>query len=175
MIISGISAPDLEAARDVASAALGNRLLFSEFESYRPRRHRIRLQVADIDGPGARRHSHMCLAGPMEKPRRSRFACVHAWGFLLTAVYEREPMAKARSALAYYRDVYDFLAKYPATFDINCGSRMLPLRLADECTCAGDDICDDTLRRWLWSEGGVAELPTPENMATVQGEEVNTQ
>jgi hypothetical protein len=162
MIIKGISAADLEAARDVASTTLGNELVFSEFESHRPNRHRVRLQVADIDGPGARRHSHMYCLGYGNAPRRSRHACGHAYGFLFVAIYERAPMCRIQTAFAVYRDVYDFLAKYPSVFDKNVGSRMVPLRFGDECTCETDDIGDDPLRVGSWHIG-VPEMPTPEN------------
>ncbi len=163
MIISGISAEVLEAARDVASTALGNELVFSEFESYRPNRHRVRLQVADIDGLGARRHSHMYYYGRYAQRRRGRFACAHAYGMLFTAIYERAPMCRIQTAMETYRDVYDFLAKHPSVLDKNVGSRMVPLRFGDECTCESDDIGDDTLRVGLWHIG-VPELPRPENV-----------
>jgi hypothetical protein len=77
MIISGVTYSDLEAARDVASRALGNEIMFPEFSSYSPKRHRVRLMVRDIDGPGARRHSQMFWFGYGKRPRRSRYACAH--------------------------------------------------------------------------------------------------
>jgi len=75
MVISGLTFEELQAARDVASSLLGNELVFTELDSYSPTRWRLRLQVRDIDGPGARRHSHMYLLGHARHPRRSRFAC----------------------------------------------------------------------------------------------------
>jgi hypothetical protein len=135
MIISGITREDLEAARDVASTTLGNELVFSEFESYRAnRRHKVRLQVGDIDGPGARRHSHMYLLGYLTRPRRSRFACSHTYGHLFVAIFERCPRARIRTAMADYRGARDFLRKYPLVLDANVGSQMFPIRFGDECT-----------------------------------------
>ncbi len=163
MIISGITAEDLEAARDVASSALGNDLIFSEFESYKPRRHRVRLQVRDSDDPGARRHSHLYQLGYGRLRRRSRFACGHAYGFLFVAIYEREPRCLIKTAFARYRDVWEFLTLYRSVLDRNVGSRMLPLRYGHECTCLSDDLLTDSLQPWLWYRGEAA-LPTTENV-----------
>jgi hypothetical protein len=163
MIVSGISREDLEHARDVASRILGNELVFSEFHSYRPNRHRVRLQVADIDDPGARRHPHAYMMGYAKRPRRSRFACGHAYGMLFVAIYEREPHARIQTAMAVYSDVWGFLGTYEAVLDKNSGSVMVPVRYADECTCVTDDIYDDPLRPYLWDLGGVPELPNATN------------
>src|SRR4051794_40778598 len=113
MIVSGISAEDLEAARDVASRALGNEIVFSEFESYSPTRHRVRLRVENIDGPGTRRrHSLSYFYGWVKAPRRSRHACGHAYGMLFVAVFERAPQARIQTAFATYYGARDFLETY---------------------------------------------------------------
>ena len=166
MIISVITVEDLEAARDMASVTLGNELLFSEFESYGPKRHRVRLQVRHINGPGARRHSSMYMLGCAGKPRRSRFACAHAHGMLFVAIYERAPYARIETAFAYYRSAFEFLALNTNVLERNVGSRMFPLRFGDECTCLSDDIGDDTLRTPEWWIGA-PELPSRENTEVV--------
>jgi hypothetical protein len=166
MIISGITHEDLESARDVASALLGNEIVFSELHSYSPKRHQVRLQVRDIDGPGARRHSHSYVMGATGKPRRSRFACRHTYGHLFAAIYVRNPLAKIQTAFAYYRDLWDFLAYYQDVLDRNIGSVMYPLRLGDECTCDSDEIPTDTLEPWMWRRGH-EELPSAQNMETI--------
>src|SRR5215203_1979615 len=71
MIFSGVTREDLEAARDVASAALGNQLIFTRFDSYSATRHVISLQVKELDAPGARLHLHSYFLGHAWKPRRS--------------------------------------------------------------------------------------------------------
>ncbi len=168
MIISGVTRETLEAAREVASAALGNEIIFYDFDSYSDKRHRFRLKVKDIDGPGARLHSHMYSLGYAQKPRRSRYACSHTYGFFYVAVYEREPLAKIHTAMAYYRDAWDFLQLYQRVLDRNVGSQMLPLRYGDECTCLSDEIPTDTLESYLWRDPRErAQLPGPDNTETV--------
>jgi hypothetical protein len=166
MIISRVSVEDLEAARDVASQVLGNELIFSEFHSYGPKRHGLRLQVKDIDGPGARRHSYMYMLGHAQKPGRSRFACTHAYGHLFVALFERCPEARVHTAMADYRGARDFLEKYPAVLDTNVGSMMFPLRYGDECTCETDIIPTDTLTYW---QLGLPELPDATNTVVMEG------
>jgi len=163
MIISRVSAEDLEAARDVASQLLGNELVFSEHYIYGPKKHGLRLQVRDIDGPGARRHFHMYLLGHAEKPRRSRFACTHAYGHLFVSIFERCPEARIHTAMADYRGFRDFLDKYGGVVDSNVGSLYLPIRYGDECTCPSDEIPTDTL---TYRSLG-AEIPDPENTMPV--------
>ena len=169
VIISGVSREDLEAARAVASQALGNELLFSKLHSYSPKRHGVRLQVTDINGPGARRHSSMYILGYCEHPRRSRFACSHAHGAFYVAIYEREPWAKIHTAMVYYKDAWDFLGLYRTVLDRNVGSMMFPIRFADECTCETDVIETSTLEDYLWRPSGFPEIPNPLNTATVGG------
>jgi hypothetical protein len=103
MIISGISREDLEAARDVASRALGNEIIFEDLKSYSPKRHRLRLEVKDIDSTGARHHYHKFMLGYRKQPRRSRHACAHCYGFFFVAIFERNPDARVRTANADYR------------------------------------------------------------------------
>jgi hypothetical protein len=161
MIISEISREDLEAAREVASDALGNRLVFWEFESTSKLRHRVCMQVADIDGPGARRHSHLFYLGYGSWPRRSWFACGHAYGALFTAVYERNPHATIQTAFATYHDAREFLNMYQSVLDRNVGSMMLPIRYGDECTCEPDYIETDTIEGWHVGRGAAERQQHP--------------
>jgi hypothetical protein len=161
MIISGISRQDLLASREVASRALGNELLFGKLHSYSPKCHGVRLQVQDIDGPGARRHSHMFLMGYSQRPRRSRFACSHAHGAFYVAIYEREPWVKIQTAMAYYRNAWDFLGLYNTVLDRNAASRMCPIRFADECTCETDEIDTTTLEDYFWRPPGALKYRAP--------------
>jgi hypothetical protein len=159
MIIKGVPLEDLEAARDVASQLLGNELVFSEHHIYGPKKHGLRLQVGDIEGPGARRYSHMYLLGHSDKPRRSRYACTHAYGHLFVAIFERCPEARIHTSKADYRGFRDFLDKYVDAVDSNVGSLYMPIRYGDECTCPSDEMPTDTLTYW----GPHAEIPHPEN------------
>jgi hypothetical protein len=167
MIISGISRQDLEAARDVAGTLLGNELIFSEFHSHGTHRHQVRLQVADLDLPGARRHSQLFRLGYGKRPRRSRFACAHSYAFLFCAIFERNPDARIQTAMATYRGFREFLETYPDVLDANIGSIMYPVRFGDECNCDSDYIPMDTITPALW-ERGRAELPSPDNTELIR-------
>jgi hypothetical protein len=176
MIIAGVSLQDLEAARDVASQALGNELIFSELRSYSPTRHAARLQVRHIDRVGARRHCHLSIArssswvyvmGLTDKPRRSRYACGYCYAYLFTAIYERAPEATIRTAFCTYRNWHHFLAAYPDVLDMNVGSSAYPIRLADACNCETDEVPTDSIQPWLWRLGE-AQMPGPKNMETMR-------
>lgn len=60
MLVKGISRGDLEAAVEIASGTLGNRLeLYAMYPANRRRSAwRFRVNVADPDAPGARRSTH---------------------------------------------------------------------------------------------------------------------
>ena len=140
--------------------------MFPEFSSYSPKRHRERLMVRDIDGPGARRHSQMFRFGYGKRPRRSRYACAHTYGFFFVAVFERNPDARVHTAKTDYRGYREFLDKYLDVLDSNVGSIMYPLRYADECTCCSDYIPADTIQPWTWERGHM-EMPSRENTETI--------
>jgi hypothetical protein len=169
MIIRGVTRQDLEAARDVASLTLCNTLVFSKLRSYSPAqlRYGARLQVRDMDGPGARRHSHAYASGFTDRPRRSRFACAHAYGHLFVAIFERCPEARIHTAFADYKEWRDFLAKYRGVIDMNVGSTMFPVRHGDECACESDEVPTDTLDDYLWRRGA-PQMPIPANTETVK-------
>jgi hypothetical protein len=165
MIVSGISAEDLEAARDVASRALGNEIVFSEFESYSPTRHRVRLRVENIDGPGTRRRQSLSyFYGWVKAPRRSRHPCGHAYGMLFVTVFERAPQARIQTAFATYHGARDFLETYEYVLARNVGSVVYSLAYCDECTCETNDIQTDTIEGWYI---GRPAMPSPENTQTV--------
>jgi hypothetical protein len=171
MIISGVTREDLEAARDVASAALGNQLIFTRFDSYSATRHVISLQVKELDAPGARLHLHSYYLGYAWKPRRSRRACGHAFGAFLTAIFERAPGARVQSTMNTYSGYKDFLEHYQDVLDTNVGSVIFPIRFGDLCNCPTDEIDTSTLEEYLWrAPGDRAVLPNLENTQTVKGE-----
>jgi len=165
VIISGISAVDLQAAREIASSDLGNEIVFTELESYSPTCHRVRMQVADIDAPGARRHSHGYVMVFAKAPRRSQFACAHAYGFLMVQVFVRSPTARIQTAKTTYRGAADFLEQYESMFYRNVGSLMCPLYYCDECECDTNDIGADELEDTRLYADGLPlypAMPTPE-------------
>jgi hypothetical protein len=165
VIISGVSLEDLEAARELASQDLGNEIVFTELESYSPARHRVRIKVSDIDGPGARRHSLGYFYGFSKAPRRSRRACAHAYGLLFVQVYCRDPKARIQTAQITYRSAADFVARYPDVLCRNVGSMVCPLAYCDECTCTTDYIGADELedsRLYIDGVPLVPAMPSPE-------------
>jgi hypothetical protein len=165
MIVSGVTREDLLAAADIAGGVLGNPLHFTRLDSYNPKRHVVRLQVASLDLPGARLHLHPYLLGRSQKPRRSRRACGHAVGAFLVAVFERNPNARVQSTMCTFKGVKSFLALYRTVLERNVGSRMIPIRFADSCQCFTDDIYTDTLEPYLWEQGHM-EMPSAENVET---------
>jgi hypothetical protein len=101
-----------------------------------------------------------------KRPRRSRYACAHTYGFFFVAVFERNPDARVHTAKADYRGYREFLDKYLDVLDSNVGSIMYPLRYADECTCLSDYIPADTIQPWTWERGHM-EMPSRENTETI--------
>src|SRR5215203_1936979 len=80
------------------------------------------------------------------------------------------PHARIRTAKAYYRDSLDFLDKYQGVLDSNVGSVFAPVRYADNCTCAGDDLYTDSIEPWQWRKfGEVAAIPNAENIPQRKG------
>ena len=95
MLVKGISRRDLEAAVEIASGTLGNRLeLYAIYPANRRRSAwRFRVKVADPDAPGARRYSRRYRLRLTKAPKRSHNPCTHALGALCVAIFERKPYA----------------------------------------------------------------------------------
>jgi len=88
----------------------------------------------------------------------------------MVSLYERCPHARIRMAKPYYRDSLDFLDKYQTVLDSNVGSVFAPVRYADNCTCAGDDLYTDSIEPWQWRKfGEVAAIPNAENIPQRKG------
>jgi hypothetical protein len=170
MIIRGISLADIEAAADVASPAIGNRIIPYEVHPVKKRETawKLRLKVASLDKPGSRLHLHSYLLGFCEKPRRSRHACGHTVGAFLVGVFERNPYCRVSTTFMTYKDAWNFLGRYQEVLDTNIGSKMCPVRLADSCSCLHDEVCTASLEQWRWRPPGVPELPNPQNTETVK-------
>ena len=139
MLVKGISRADLEAAVEIASGSLGNRLqLYAIYPANRRRRNawRFRVKVADPDAPGARRYIRRYRLGLTKAPKRSHNPCPHALGALYVAIFERKPYAQVETFHPaffrgfLFRDAREFLRKYKGMVDRERG----------ECTCESEEI-----------------------------------
>jgi hypothetical protein len=138
VLVKGISRADLEAAVEIASGTLGNRLeLYAIYPANRRRSAwRFRLKVADPDGPGARRYFGRYRLRLAKGPKPSHDPCTHALGALCVAIFERKPYAQVETfhpaffGGVLFRDAWEFLQKYKGMVDGERG----------ECTCESDEI-----------------------------------
>jgi hypothetical protein len=99
MLVKGIARGDLEAAVEIASGTLGNRLeLYAMYPANRRRSAwRFRVKVADPDAPGARRYFRRYGLRLTKAPKRSHNPCTHALGALYVAIFERKPYAQVET------------------------------------------------------------------------------
>ena len=143
MLVRGITRGDLEAAAEIASGTLGNRLEL--YAMYRANRSgsawRFRVKVADPDAPGARRYFRRYGLRLAKVPNRSHNPCSHALGALCVAIFERKPYAQVETSHpaffggVSFRDVREFLRKYKGIVSQERG----------ECTCETDEIETGTI------------------------------
>jgi hypothetical protein len=138
MLVKGIARGDLEAAVEIASGTLGNRLeLYAIYPANRRRSAwRFRLKVADPHGPGARRYFRRYRLRLTKAPKQSHNPCTHALGALCVAIFERKPYTHVETfhpaflGGVLFRDAREFLRKYKGMVDGERG----------ECTCESDEI-----------------------------------
>jgi hypothetical protein len=138
MLVKGIARADLEAAVEIASGTLGNRLeLYAMYPANRRgSAWRFRVKVADPDAPGARRYFRRYGLRLTKAPKRSHNPCTHALGALYVAIFERKPYAHVETFHpaffrgVRFRDAREFLRKYKGMVDGERG----------ECTCETDEI-----------------------------------
>jgi hypothetical protein len=138
MLVKGISRADLEAAVEIASGTLGNRLvLYAIYPANRRRSAwRFRVKVADPEAPGARRSFLRYRLRLTKAPKPSHNPCAHALGVLCVAIFERKPYAQVETfhpaffGGILFRDVQEFLRKYKEMVDREQG----------ECTCETEEI-----------------------------------
>jgi hypothetical protein len=163
VLVKGISRGDLEAAVEIASGTLGNRLELHAIYPANRRRSawRFRLKVADPGAPGARRYSRRYGLTLTKAPERSHNPCTHALGALCVAIFERKPYAQVetfhpaffRGSL--FRDVREFLRKYKGMVDRERG----------ECTCESDEIETGTID----GSGVILDAHVPRGRQRVNG------
>jgi hypothetical protein len=138
MLVKGISRRDLEAAVEIASGTLGNRLeLYAIYPANRRRSAwRFRVKVADPHAPGARLYFRRYRLRLTKTPKRSNDPCSHALGALCVAIFERKPYAQVETfhpaflGGVRFQDVREFLRKYKGMADGQRG----------ECMCESDEI-----------------------------------
>ena len=163
MLVKGISSGDLEAAVEIASGTLGNRLkLYAMYPANRSRgAWRFRVRVADPDAPGARRYFRRYRLIPTEAPKRSHDPCAHALGALCVAIFERKPYAQVETFHPAflrgerYRYVREFLRKYEKMVDGERGA----------CTCESDEIETATID----GSGVISGVYVPRRRQTMNG------
>src|SRR5215213_4574256 len=126
MLVRGLSRADLEAAVEIASGTLGNRLeLYAMYPANMRRGNawRFRVKVADPDAPGARRYFRRHRLRLTKAPKRSHNPCTHALGALCVAIFERKPYAQVETfhpaflGGVLFRDAREFLRKYKGMVD----------------------------------------------------------
>jgi hypothetical protein len=163
MLVKGISRADLEAAVEIASGSLGNRLeLHAMYPANRRRSAwRFRLKVADPDAPGACRYFGRYGLRLTKAPKGSHNPCTHALGALCVAIFERKPYAQVETFHpAFFRgdrfqDAREFLRKYKGMVDRELG----------ECTCESDEI--ETLT--IYGSGLIFDAHVPRGRKRVNG------
>lgn len=72
--------------------------------------------------------------------RRGPWACWHAYGEVMLAVFRIYPHATITSAQARYAGMAGFLSTFPRTADANVGSLAFPVAYADLCDCTHDEL-----------------------------------
>jgi len=163
MLVKGISRRDLEAAVEIASGTLANRLqLYAIYPANRRRSAwRFRVKVADPEAPGARRYFRRYRLRLTKAPKRSHNPCTHALGALCVAIFERKPYAQVETfhpaflGGVLFRDAREFLRKYRGMVDRERG----------ECTCESDEIETMTID----GSGVIFEAHVPRGRKRVHG------
>ena len=85
------------------------------------------LRVKDSKGPG---HA---LVGPSQK--RWVSACWHCHRDVCIAIFNLNPDARIKTAIADYRGKWDFNYSFPATGSYNIGSVTSPVHMSHACEC----------------------------------------
>ena len=67
--------------------------------------------------------------------RRIKASCWHAYRDVLAALFDVNPAARVKTAMADYNGRDAFYDRYPATAHRNIGSMMQPAHMPDMCDC----------------------------------------
>lgn len=141
MIITGITSAEFEQAVVKAGTLFYNDNLRAEFGThYSSRRFTARvlpkqtgaklgLPVEEL-APGQRRSANV-----MSGQRRVNAVCWHAYRDVLIEVFNINPDAKVRTAMAKYLGRESFYENFPETGRHNIGSMMYPVTMPECCDC----------------------------------------
>ena len=162
MLVKYANEADIFAALEVANWKYEGNLIMKEFEDVsgpRVSRHKVRLTVKDLEGPGCRRGFLSYAYGHTNAPRRIRSACYHAVGAWMVALFERVPDAVIESGSMHlqggrYKGAAGFLREYQSVGENNIGSQIYPIAFRDACNCweHDTDIIDTTTLQYLGFE-----------------------
>jgi hypothetical protein len=133
----GVTIDEVRAAVTVASTKYDGNIVFKREPEKEGKAVRFTLTVWNSRNPGSR----MSPSG-----RRIAACCWHGHRDVMKAVFAINPDARIKTALADYRGLDDFDAKYEDTGRTNIGSQMEPMDIEDACNCAMWKACDDLAR-----------------------------
>lgn len=122
----GLTELELRTAVELVSANYGSNVVFKREPERCGKALLFTLTVKDSRKAGARRG---------RGGRRIAAACWHANRDVMRAVFEANPRARYKTALADYRGLESFNALYPETGWQNIGSNFEPLYHSEACEC----------------------------------------
>jgi hypothetical protein len=136
MIVTGITPDQFRDAVAKAGIAYGDNLRADIGREYSPTRFTARVVLAQtgnglgIKNPGLAPGQRRSWNG-----RRINATCWHGYRDALIAVFDTNPDAKVRTAMAKYLGRESFYAEFPKTADQNIGSMMAPAYMPELCDC----------------------------------------
>jgi len=137
MLISGTNLRELTGALMLVNKRYsGNVTTTNGFNrtSEKGSRYRFALRAVSSRGPGARRAA---------SGRRTVAVCYHVFRDFMKHILFFNPNARIKTAMNVYRGADDFLAKYEAVADNNCGSAFNPVCYGDTCECEHSELAHD--------------------------------
>ena len=94
------------------------------------------LRPTSYKNPCTGDHKYQRVSASVFQNERRVFAvCWHGHRDFMLALFDRDPDARIKSAMADYKGALDFLDKYPDTAYGNVGSQMYPQYASDVCKC----------------------------------------
>lgn len=162
MEIRGLSLEQIEQAVETASLHYNGNLEMSSYSDPLNKRGdawRVRFGVKSARRPGSRVSNNPY----MDKPKRIASACWHAHRDIFRAIFDINPDARIKTALAEYHGSDDFEDKFPATAYGNGHALAAPIsNIGDACNCDEGDYPHYAIeglseiqyqdREWLWED-----------------------
>lgn len=136
MIVTGITTEEFEQAVAKAGAAYGDNLRAEIGREYSATRFNARVVLAEsagrmgIKSPGLAPGQRRSWNG-----RRINAVCWHGYRDALIEVFNTNPDAKVRTAMAKYLGRESFYQEFPRTADQNIGSMVAPAYMPELCDC----------------------------------------